>query len=132
VQNGLRTKVLEQLVAVARLKEYFHTIRAMGGHEDVEKLEAEEDEEYRKKVASLGSAYDSLVGNSDYIKVISEGFLKEHAVRQTSLMAVESINRAEVLETLVGISHFQQYLLQVQRDVAELQFQDEVDEEGEE
>jgi hypothetical protein len=132
MQNGLRTKVLEQLVAVARLKEYFHTIRAMGGHEDVDKLEAEEEAEYRSKVNGFKSALETLSGNSDFIKVISEGYLKEHAVRQTSLLAVESINRADVLESLAAISHFQQHLLQVQRNAAELQFQDEVDEEGEE
>lgn len=127
MQQGLRTKVLEQLVAIARLKEYFNTIRAMGGHEDVEKLEAEEDLEYRNKVNALKAAADSLSTDSAFIKVITEGFLKEHAVRQTSLLAIESMNRSDVLEALSGISHFQQYLLQVQRNAAELSFQNEVE-----
>lgn len=130
VANGLRGKVVEKLVAVARFQDYLDTVVAVGttGEEcdnKVEQLELD----YRSKVNQLFDALISLGEDGNFQKVFNEGYLKEYAVRQTSLLAVERIDRSELLEALVGISHFQQYLLKVQRDYAELQVQGDGDDE---
>lgn len=44
VANGLRTRVMESLVAISQLEDYFKTIKAMGG-EGSEELFGEEDGE---------------------------------------------------------------------------------------
>ena len=124
--NGLRGKVVEKLVAVARFQDYLDTVMAMGtGSEESDAMVEGLEQEYREKVNTLFDALLNLGEDSNFKKVFSEGYLQEFAVRQTSLLAVERIDRTELLEALVGVSHFQQYLLQVQRNYAELQVQNE-------
>ena len=130
ISNGLRGKVVEKLVAVARFQDYLDTVTAMGtGSEESDAMVEGLEQEYRVKVNTLFDALLNLGEDGNFKKVFNEGYLQEFAVRQTSLLAVERIDRTELLEALVGISHFQQYLLQVQRNYAELQVQSE---EGEE
>lgn len=124
--NGLRGKVVEKLVAVARFQDYLDTVMAMGtGSEESDVMVEKLEQEYREKVNTLFGALLNLGEDNNFKKVFSEGYLQEFAVRQTSLLAVDRIDRTELLEALVGISHFQQYLLQVQRNYAELQVQNE-------
>ena len=130
VSNGLRGKVVEKLVAVARFQDYLDTVIAVGttGEEydgKVEQLELD----YRTKVNAQFDALLALGEDNNFKEVFNEGYLKEYATKQTSLLAVDRIDRSELLEALLGISHFQQYLLQVQRNYAELQVQGEGDDE---
>ena len=126
ISQGMRGKVVEKLVAVAKFQDYMGTIMAMGSsNEEADNKMNELEVEYKLKVNGLIDSFNELAVDSNFKKVMLDGYLQEYAVKQTSLLAVDRIDRTELLEALVGISHFQQYLLQVQRDYAELQFQDE-------
>ena len=126
ISQGMRGKVVEKLVAVAKFQDYMDTIMAMGSsNEEADNKMNELEVEYKLKVNGLIDSFNELAVDSNFKKVMLDGYLQEYAVKQTSLLAVDRIDRTELLEALVGISHFQQYLLQVQRDYAELQFQDE-------
>jgi hypothetical protein len=62
----------------------------------------------------LYNSLKALEDNEDFIRVVKEGYLKEHAVRTTSLLATEYARQAGIrntlFETLVGVSSFEQYL----------------------
>lgn len=56
----------------------------------------------------LYNSLQKLKENPDFQKVILEGYFKEHAVRNVSLLANEQIKRSghrpDVMEALIGIS----------------------------
>lgn len=117
MEQGLRNSVIERLVAVARLQDYFSTIKAVGGN-NTEQQEQDEELAFVEKINKRATALQAMETDSNFIKVMLDGFIKEHAVRQTTFIAVGGTMRMEALETLAAISHFNKYLLQVSRDYA--------------
>jgi len=115
MEKGLRGGVIERLVAIARLKEYFSTIKAVGGN-GTQEQEDEEDRAYLEKINKRASALRGMETDSNFIRVLLDGFIKDHAVRQTSFIAVGGIMRMEALETLASISYFSKYLAQIAMD----------------
>jgi hypothetical protein len=117
MEKGLRNSVIEQLVAVARLQDYFSTIKAIGGN-NTEEQEQKEELEFVNKINKRAMALQGMETDSNFIKVVLDGFIKDHAVRQTTFIAVGGIMRIEALETLSAISHFNKYLMQIPMDYA--------------
>ena len=69
-------------------------------------------------------ALDRLMDNPDFKLLITEGYLRDHAADQVSLLANEHIkrqgHRPDVIETLVGISHLRDFFVTVENMAAEL------------
>ena len=64
-----------------------------------------------KKWLELESSLEKLQHNQDFKRVIEEGYLKEFAIRQTSLMFSDNIqNRSKVIEHLISIANFESYI----------------------
>ena len=66
----------------------------------------------------LKEALDRLEKNSDFQKVIKEGYFKDKAVNGVSLLATDYVRqngmRAEIMEALVGISLLEDYFATIQ------------------
>lgn len=61
-------------------------------------------------------ALERLLENPDFKVVVLEGYLKDRAIDQVSLLADPRMaaNRAQLFEGLAGISHLEQYFRMIQ------------------
>ncbi len=122
INNNLRSKVIEKLVAVARFKDYLQLVQAMcyRTEESNEMLEQEEELKYRNRVLELTSMLERLEKDKDFEVLITKGYLNNYAVSQTSLLANENAlrnaSRHDMFEALLGISNLQNYLIDVHRN----------------
>ena len=91
-------------------------------------LTAEELKEYNYYVG-MRQALERLENNSDFQKVILEGFFKDKAVNGVSMLASGYIKknglRADIMESLVAISQLQDYFITVKQLGAEDDSEDE-------
>ncbi len=66
----------------------------------------------------LNDALNNLLSNEDFKTLILDGYLKEKAVANVSLLASEYIvstgKRSDVMESLIAISRLQDYFMYVQ------------------
>ena len=83
-------------------------------NEDMDAIVCVEDKEYLYW-RDLKEALERLEKNEDFKKVILEGYFKDKAINGVSLLASPQIKaqgkRADVMESLVAISHLQDYFL---------------------
>ena len=81
-------------------------------------LTAEMLEEYNYYVGQK-QALDRLKTNPDFKKVILEGYFKDKAINGVSLLATDYVRRnglrPEVMESLVAISHLQDYFITIDK-----------------
>ena len=81
-------------------------------------LTAEMLEEYNYYVGQK-QALDRLETNSDFKKVILEGYFRDKAVNGVSLLATDYVRknglRSEIMENLIAISNLQDYFLTIKR-----------------
>ena len=81
-------------------------------------LTAEMLEEYNYYVGQK-QALDRLKTNPDFKKVILDGYFKDKAVNGVSLLATDYVRRnglrPEVMESLVAISHLQDYFITIDK-----------------
>lgn len=123
IEQGRRNVILEKLVGIAKLQDYFHMIGALSTtedmyHKELEKMEVDE----INRIIAVNEAMDEAENDPDFKKLVTEHYLKDYAVTQTSLITndvvVSNGDRAEVLETLAGISTLANYFVGLRRDLA--------------
>lgn len=132
VQNGQRQAVIEKLVGLARLRNYFDMLRAKGSTEA--EYEEEYEEYYTKQVVKLNelnNAYEIAKQDADFKKVVSEGYMQEHAVREVSLLTndqmVNAGHRGAILEDLAGVSVLTNFLVDLERNVGDEDLDEELE-----
>jgi len=62
----------------------------------------------------MAMAAERLHNNEDFKKLVLEGYFKDKAINGVSMLATDYVRqngvRGEIMESLVAISHFQDYL----------------------
>jgi hypothetical protein len=76
-------------------------------------------------------ALDRLENNKDFKAVILDGYLREFAINQTSMLATDYVRktgtRGEVMERLVSISNLQDYFITIHNMVGSPDDEDETE-----
>lgn len=121
VENSGRSAVIEKLVGVAKLYDYFMMVKSLGSTGD--EYDATYDEMEQKEFARLekvNNALEQISNDIDFKLLIQDSYLKDYAVSQTSLIVNDSImqegTRAQVLEALAGISTLGNYMVDIQKE----------------
>lgn len=69
--------------------------------------------------AGMAEALENLERNPDFKKLVLEGYFKDFAVNQTSMLATDYVRRngtrPEIMERLVAISNLQDYFMSVKQ-----------------
>lgn len=84
----------------------------------------------------MWEAVERLRKNEDFQKVILEGYLQKRAVDGVSMLATQHVIqnglRSQVMESLIAISHLEDYLLMIESlgNIPPEDFEDEESEEG--
>ena len=80
-------------------------------------------------------ALDRLMDNPDFKLLILDGYLRDYAADQVSLLANEQIKRTgartDVMESLVAISHLRDFFVTIENLAAEAQGETSLDPEQE-
>lgn len=123
MREGRRNVVMERLVGVAKLQEYFDMVDALSYSEEAYGQEAEKaylDEKAR--LIKLAAALEEAEKDKDFKKLVAEDYCTNYAASQASLLTNEQVirggNRADVLEALAGVSTLRNYLVGIRRDLA--------------
>lgn len=70
-------------------------------------------------MVELNDALTRLKDNKDFKKLILDGYFKDFAVNQTSMLATDYVRstgkRAEVMERLVAISNLQDWFITIEQ-----------------
>lgn len=132
VAEGRRNEVLEKLVGVARLKDYFDMVGALANTEDtyneeVAKYELDE----KNRLVKLVGALEQAEKDEDFKLLVVKSYCTNHAASQTSLITNEQVvrsgHRTDVLESLAGISTLRNFLINIRKELA-MYAEDDVEE----
>lgn len=70
----------------------------------------------------LGNAFDRLMANKDFDKIVTKGFFEDECVRLVLTKAEPSMatpeHQANILKDIDGIGTFRQYLINLRREAA--------------
>jgi hypothetical protein len=81
---------------------------------------------------TMREALERLESNKDFQKVVLDGYFKDFAINQTSLLAMDYIRRegtrSEVMERLVAISNLQDFFMTISQLGTTTTEDDEVEE----
>ena len=135
VENGLRGNVLEKLVGIAKLDEYFTAVGILSTTEDTYREEiADMERKETDRLAKLNTALEQANNDKDFVKLFMESYLRDYAADQTSLLTNDIVvgdnKRKDVLEALSGISTLHNYLVDIRKEyTAQLADMEELDDE---
>lgn len=123
IAEGGRNAVLEKLVGIAKLKDYFDMVGALANTEDTYNEEVEKYElEQKGRLTKLAVALEQAEKDEDFKLLVVKNYCINHAASQTSLITNEQVirsgHRTSVLETLAGISTLRNYLINIRKDLA--------------
>jgi hypothetical protein len=125
VEEGRRNNVVEKLVGLARVKDYFEMVVAMSSTEEGygEKLDKDYDE-FRKNVIEMNTALDEAEKDPDFKMLVEEAYCKQYAIDQTSMitndLTVRRNSRAYLFEALAGVSTLRNYLVDTRKRYADV------------
>jgi len=125
IEEGRRNNVVEKLVGLARVKDYFEMVVAMSSTEEGygEKLDKDYDE-FRKNVIEMNTALDEAEKDPDFKMLVEEAYCKQYAIDQTSMitndLTVRRNSRAYLFEALAGVSTLRNYLVDTRKRYAEV------------
>lgn len=123
VKEGSRGAILEKLVGIAKLQEYFEMVGALSRTEEaygeeMNKLYLEE----KARLVKLAGALEEAEKDKDFKMLVAETYCTNYAASQTSLITNEQVirggHRSDVLEALAGISTLRNYLVNIRKDLA--------------
>lgn len=123
--DGDRALILEKLVGVAKLKEYFYMVDALSSSQDAYEEEvAKQEVEDRNTIVKLNAALEEAEKDEDFKLLVIDGYLTDNALNKTSMITEESVvrggHRKEVLEDLAGVSVLRNWMVRVHKDVVYL------------
>lgn len=130
VRDGSRNAIMERIVGVAKLQEYFDMVNALSYSEEgyQEKVE----EEYLKekgRLTKLAAALEEAEKDKEFKELVANNYCTQYAASQTSMLTnphvVRGGHRSEVLEALAGISTLRNYLVGIRKDLANMSVGDE-------
>ena len=130
VEEGRRNNVVEKLVGLARVKDYFEMVVAMSSTEEGygEKLDKDYDE-FRKNVIEMNAALDEAEKDPDFKMLVEEAYCKQYAIDQTSMitndLTVRRNSRAYLFEALAGVSTLRNYLVDTRKRYADVMTSDD-------
>jgi hypothetical protein len=130
VEEGRRNNVVEKLVGLARVKDYFEMVVAMSSTEEGygEKLDKDYDE-FRKNVIEMNTALDEAEKDPDFKMLVEEAYCKQYAIDQTSMitndLTVRRNSRAYLFEALAGVSTLRNYLVDTRKRYADVMTSDD-------
>lgn len=132
VREGRRNVVLEKLVGVAKLQEYFDMVVGLSTTE--EGYQEEMDKRYldeKGRLVKLASALEEAEKDKDFNMLVADKYCTEYAASQVSLLTNDHVvrggHRTDVLEALAGISTLRNYLVDIRKDLANIADVDESD-----
>lgn len=130
VQEGRRNAVLEQLVGIAKLQEYFEMVGALSYTEEAysEAMDKEFLDE-KGRLVKLASALEEAEKDKDFKMLVAETYCTSYAASQASLLTNEAVvrggHRSDVLEALAGVSTLRNYLVNIRKDLASMSSMDD-------
>jgi hypothetical protein len=122
VKNGHRSKIVEKLVAVAKLEDRFRDIGNLACTEESREQEISEMyEKERQRIERLNKALDDAQQDEQFKLLISDGYFVDYTLDQVSLVSNDNIimagDRTDVLEALSGISSLRNYFVDIRKDM---------------
>lgn len=124
VAEGRRNAIIERLVGVAKLQDYFGMVSGLSFTEDA--YNEEVDKRYaseKGRLVKLAAALDAAEKDKDFKLLVIDSYCNNYAASQTSLITNEQVirsgHRTDVLEALAGISTLRNYLIDIKKDLAE-------------
>ena len=134
LQEGERALILEKLVGVAKLQEYFDMVFARSNsYESYEERLTNKELEKKNKIVKLNAALEEAEKDEDFKLLIIDSYLTENALNKTSLITEESVirggHRKEILEDLSGVSVLRNWMVKVHKEAVYLAADESEDEE---